>query len=242
MPNSWDFALATIFAVIWPIHGYLDWPNHVKRVAAGDPDARPRMYRSSSLQQWAITAAIVAVTIAFHRSLPAVLGLRWPAGWRQPIGIAVPLAYAVLFVMQVPAIARKPAALSRLRGKLEKDLGALIPTRPHEWNWYWPLAVTAGICEELIFRGYFVWFLTPMLGLGGAAAVSVTICTLAHAYEGVRMLPRVFAVAVVMQALAMVTGSVLPGIALHVLIDLGSGYVTYLAMSAPRPLQAPAPA
>src|SRR5262249_44918478 len=100
MPNPWDFALTAIFAVIWPIHGSRDWPKHVRRVAAGESDARPRMYQSLSVQQWAITAAIVAVTIAFHRSLPDVLGLHWPAGWRLSAGIALPLAYTVLFVMQ----------------------------------------------------------------------------------------------------------------------------------------------
>ena len=38
-----------------------------------------------------------------------------------------------------------------------------------------------------------------------------------------------------MQLLAILSGSVLPGIVLHALIDLGSGYVTYMAMQAPAP-------
>jgi hypothetical protein len=33
-----------------------------------------------------------------------------------------------------------------------------------------------------------------------------------------------------MGLLALVTGSLLPGMALHALIDLGSGWITYMAM------------
>lgn len=242
MPNSFDYALAILFAVIWPLYTcFVEWPKHVKRVAAGEPDARVRMYRKVLGQQWAITAAIVALAIVFHRSFADVLWLRVPAGWRV-VGFVLPAVYVVLLALQIPALQRKPEALSRLRGKLEKDLGALIPTRPVEWSWFKPLAVTAGICEEIMFRGYLVWILTPALGVWGAAAVSMTIFGLAHSYQGIRFMPRAFGAGVALQLLALLSGSVLPGIVLHALVDLGSGYVTYMAMRAPRPVPAETPA
>jgi membrane protease YdiL (CAAX protease family) len=240
MPNVWDYALVLVFAVIWPLYTFfVEWPRHKRRVAAGEPDARVHMYRGVLIQQWAIMAAIVALTIAFHRSFADALWLRVPAGWRLPLGFGFPLVYGVLLALQVPALARKPASLSRLRGKLEKDLGPLIPTRPVEWSWFRPLAVTAGICEELMFRGYLIWVLTPALGLWGAALVSVVIFGLGHSYQGLKFAPRAFGAGVAMQALALLTGSVLPGIVLHAMIDLGSGYVTYLAMQVPPPAEAP---
>jgi membrane protease YdiL (CAAX protease family) len=41
---------------------------------------------------------------------------------------------------------------------------------------------------------------------------------------------RAFYAGVGMGLLALVTGSLLPGMALHALIDLGSGWITYMAM------------
>lgn len=234
MPNVWDYALALVFAVLWPLYTLLvEWPRHVRRVAAGEPDARVRIYRKILIQEWALTAVIVALTIGFHRSVADALWLRMPAGWRV-VGFALPLAYGVLLLLQIPALARKPASLSRLRGRLE-DLSPLIPTKPVEWSWFKPLAVTAGICEELIFRGYLVWILTPWLGVWGAAAVSTVIFGFGHSYQGIKFAPRAFGAGIGLQAIALLTGSILPGIVLHALIDLGSGYVTYLAMSAPAP-------
>ena len=238
MPNVWDYSLALLFAILWPLYTiFVEWPNHKKRVAAGEPDARVRIYRKIVFEQWGIMAAIVALTLAFHRSVIDTLWLHVPAGWRL-LGFALPLTYAVLLMLQIPGLARKPASLSRLRGRLEKDLGPLIPTNPLEWGWFRPVAVTAGICEEIMFRGYLVWILTPALGVWGAAVVSTTIFGLAHSYQGIRFMPRAFGAGVMMQLLALLTGSVLPGIVLHALIDLGSGYVTYLAMQAPPPAPA----
>jgi len=233
MPNVWDFSLALLFAVVWPLYTFfIEWPRHVKRVQAGDADARVRIYRKTFIQEWVITGAIVALTIAFHRPLADALWLRAPQGWRLPVGIVLPLTYVVLLIVQIPAIAKNPAVRARLRERI-KDLGPLVPTRPFEWTWFKPLAVTAGICEELMFRGYLVWLLTPWLGVWGAAAVSAVIFGLGHSYQGMKFAPRAFGAGIALQAIALLTGSIIPGIVLHALIDLGSGYVTYLAMTAP---------
>jgi membrane protease YdiL (CAAX protease family) len=242
MPNAWDYALALLFAVLWPLYTFfIEWPKHVKRVQAGEPDARVKIYRRTFIQEWAITAAIVTLTIVFHRSLADALWLRAPLGWRLPVGIALPLTYAILLIAQVPAIAKNPGKRARLRERI-KDLSPLVPANPVEWGWFRPLAVTAGICEEVMFRGYLVWMLTPWLGVWGAAAVSATIFGLGHSYQGIKFAPRAFAAGLGLQAIALLTGSIVPGIVLHALIDLGSGYVTYLAMTTPTPAEATAAA
>src|SRR4029078_13468887 len=134
------------------------------------------------------------------------LGLTMPPGWRFPIGFVLPLVYGVLLALQIPAIAKKPPPLARLRGRLQ-DLSPLIPTRPLEWGWFRPLAVTAGICEELIFRGYFVWMVTPWLGVWGAGAVSTVIFGFGHSYQGIKFAPRAFGAGIALQLLALLSGS-----------------------------------
>ena len=233
MPHLIDFALAAVFAVIWPLYTFfVEWPAHVKRVAAGDPDARVRLYRKTFVQEWVVALAIFAVTIGSARPVVATLGLTTPQGWRLVLGIALPVVYAVLLVLQVPAIVNNAVIRSRMRGRLAPLL-PLIPTRPQEWNWFRPLAVTAGICEEIMFRGYLVWVMQPWLGLYGAAGASVVIFGLAHGYQGGKFGARAFLAGVGMGGLALATGSIIPSIVLHALIDLGSGYVTYRVMSDP---------
>jgi membrane protease YdiL (CAAX protease family) len=85
------------------------------------------------------------------------------------------------------------------------------------------VAVTAGVAEEVVFRGFLVVYLTevvPQTSLGVAMVVSSVLFGLAHTYQG--------AIGVLLTGLAgywlaglfVVTGSLLLPIVVHALIDL----------------------
>ena len=227
-----DVALTVLFAAVWPLAEYFVlWPRHVRAVDAGDPHARERAYARTLWEQWVLAAAVVAVMLHAGRPL-TTLGLHLPQGWRLWLGAALPLAYGVLILVQGRALCRKPATLAKLHEKL-KPLRAVIPHTAAEYRLFVPLCVTAGVCEELLFRGYLVWVLQHWLGLWAAAGVSMVIFGLAHAYQGRKFGVRAFFAGVAMGLLALGTGSLLPGMSLHALVDLGSGWITYMAMRAP---------
>jgi uncharacterized protein len=46
------------------------------------------------------------------------------------------------------------------------------------------VSITAGFCEEFLFRGYFIWVFAPWLGWWGAATLSLAIFAVAHIYQG----------------------------------------------------------
>jgi len=230
MPNVFDVLLVVAFAVLLPLWThFVIWPRHVRAVDSGDTHARSRMYVRTLIEEWAAVIAVVAIAVANRRSLDAVwLGV--PSGWRAWAGYALPLAYTPLLILQGRAIAASPKTLAKLREKLQ-PLRALIPHTPGEYRLFVPLAVTAGICEEFLFRGYLVWVLQLVMGLYPAAAVSMVAFGLAHGYQGGKFGFRAFGVGVVLGVMALVTHSLLPGILLHAAIDLGSGWITYAAMS-----------
>src|SRR4029077_13742463 len=117
-----------------------------------------------------------------------------------------------------------------LRAKIQ-PLAALIPHTSGEYRLFVPLAVTAGICEEVLFRGYLIWVLQLVIGLIPAAIVSMVVFGLGHGYQGGKFGFRAAIAGVAMGVLALVTRSLLPGMLLHAAIDLGSGWITYAAMS-----------
>jgi CAAX protease family protein len=237
MPGMLDVALVTLFTVAWPLAEYFWlWPRHVRAVERGDPGARSGAYARTLLEQWALAAMVMALTFHYARPL-ATLGLRMPEGWRLGVGSMLPAAYLALIVLQARALAARPESLASLRTKLA-PLRALLPHTPGEFRLFVPLCFTAGICEELLFRGYLVWVLQSWIGLWAAAGVSMVVFGLAHAYQGFKFGVRAFFAGVAMGLLALVTNSILPGMALHALIDLGSGWVTYMALrSSGRPAE-----
>lgn len=226
MPGLLDVALVVLFAALWPLLEYFWlWPRHVRAVDAGVRGARSAAYARTLFEQWALAAAVTVLTFAFRRPLET-LGLRAPEGWRLLLGVAFPVAYLAMLIPQARALAAKPEAHSRLRGKLA-PLRAILPHTPEEFRLFAPLCVTAGICEELLFRGYLVWVLRAWIGLWPAAIACMVVFGLAHSYQGFKFGFRAFLAGVGMGLLALATGSILPGMVLHALIDLGSGWVTY---------------
>ena len=92
------------------------------------------------------------------------------------------------------------------------------------------LSVSAGICEEFIFRGYLIWVLQPALGLWFAAAVSLIVFAAAHAYQGAKGVVAVGVVGGLFTLIVLVFGSLVPVIAVHALTDAGEGLVAWLAL------------
>jgi len=230
VPNVLDVLLMVVIAALLPMWSHVvSWPRHVRAVDAGDPRARSRVYVRTLIEEWALTLAAVALSIAGRRSLGA-LWLAPPVGWRAWVGFGLAFGYGALVLLQGRALAKKPASLGRLRAKIQ-PLRALIPHTPGEFRLFLPLAVTAGICEEFLFRGYLVWVFALWMPVLPAAVVSMVVFGLAHGYQGGKFGFRAFGAGVALGVLALVTHSVLPGMVLHAAIDLGSGWITYMAVS-----------
>ena len=91
------------------------------------------------------------------------------------------------------------------------------------------VSLTAGFCEEFLYRGYFIWVLAPWLGWWGAAALSVACFAAGHAYQGWNGVLRTGIVAVFFTLVVATFDSLWPAIALHALVDLAGGLAAWLA-------------
>jgi membrane protease YdiL (CAAX protease family) len=110
------------------------------------------------------------------------------------------------------------------------DVERRAPHTDAELAWFVALSVSAGICEEFVFRGYLIWLLQPVLGLWGAAAVSLVVFAAAHAYEGTKGVLAVAIAGSLLTLIVLAFGSLVPAIAVHMLVDAGEGFVCWLAL------------
>jgi membrane protease YdiL (CAAX protease family) len=229
MPGFIDVALVALIGVLWPLAEFLWlWPRHVRAVESGDAGARTRIYRRTLMEQWSLTVLVLARTVASARPL-AALGLRAPSGWPAAIVLAMTLAYGILVLVQGRGLAAKPDALARVRARIG-PVRPMLPHTPGEFRLFVALSCTAGICEELMFRGYMVWVLQAWLGLWPAVIASMVLFGFAHSYQGVQFGLRAFAAGVAMGVIVLATRSLLPAMMLHALITVGSGWVTHMAL------------
>jgi membrane protease YdiL (CAAX protease family) len=163
----------------------------------------------------------------------AQLGLRWPTAWPGPvtwIAVVVVVVFVLLSTrsLRSGALARLPEPTRRAGEGRHSEPPvhatlALLPRTRRERHLFTVVGVTAGICEEWLYRGFFLAVVsalaggppTPVLVLVAAAAFG-----LAHAYQGPAGILTTAVLGGVLAALYLATGSLLLPVLLHAAIDL----------------------
>jgi membrane protease YdiL (CAAX protease family) len=110
-----------------------------------------------------------------------------------------------------------------LEPKQLEGLRFFLPaTRKERW-WFAALSVTAGICEEILFRGFLLRYLhtSPLqLGLGWAVLAAAVVFGTHHAYQGVRGFFSTSLGALIFTGILLLTGSLWTGMVCHAAADL----------------------
>ena len=227
MPTTLDIAFAALFTlVITAFDTAYFVPRFKAAVAAGEPGARLHAYRRTVIGQWAFAAAAIWLWARSGRAW-SELGVVPPANGRM-IASAIIIALIVGFTaQQVRAIGRTtPERRLAIRPKLAY-VEYLLPHSRHEFRWFTALSFTAGVCEELLYRGFLLWVLEAYVGLAAAAAIGVILFGALHLYQGRRGAFKAGAAGLVMTVIVLSTGWLVPAMVVHALVDLSAGVLGF---------------
>lgn len=221
-PNPIDGLLLVLLALGLPLRAWLA----MRRLrSASDEEAarlRPRLWLRAITTQWLLTAAVILQWVVQRRSfgsLSLVPVLGWGAGGVL-LGVVV---MAFMLHAQRRGLASTPEVVERLSARLA-PVKRLMPSSRAEWPGFVALAITAGVCEELLFRGFLLWLFSQFLPLWWMAALAqAALFGIAHAYQGPRGVFLTFAVGVFLTGVMWISGSIWPAMLLHALLDLNSG-------------------
>jgi uncharacterized protein len=205
------------------------WPRYLARLAAGVPNARLNFYRSIILEEWIAVTVLLGYWERMQRPLQALLLLPASA-MRFAIGMAVALVLIALLTLQNKAIRARPDVIPRLRKKLAYGEPILPHTCAERWRFH-AVSITAGVCEEVLFRGFLLWYFAVWVGVWPAAILSSIVFGIGHVYLGVRQIPNTVIIGLVMATLAILSGSLWPAMLLHAAIDWNSGELAFLALN-----------
>ncbi|HEX3582354.1 MAG TPA: type II CAAX endopeptidase family protein, partial [Thermoanaerobaculia bacterium] len=189
------------------------------------PGARARYHLIGSAWLWLMAAG----TIAVMRGHPwHDLRLDVPSPIRLAAGFALVIAYGAHATKQTRALLRKPA---RLRALLQKHAyaDALVPHTAAEMKTFAVLSVSAGFCEEVVYRGFMLWCATTWIGLWPALLATSVLFGAAHAYLGKQGMLSAAVGGLLFGVVAIGSASLWPAIVLHAATDLFSGDLLYRA-------------
>jgi membrane protease YdiL (CAAX protease family) len=221
--------LAAYVVLAMPWVGRFKYRQLQRRIAAGIPDARLRFYLLTVVQQWSLISLVLV--IAVYSSVPLrALGLGAPDSWSDTGGMLATFVVAIGISI----------VLFRYRGdrwlrRLLKMAGALIPSSARERRWFTGLALGAGVSEELLFRGFLLYYLgtyLPSLNLTQRLVISSLVFGFGHLYQGLLGVVATGLVGAVFGWLYVSTGSLVLPMAVHALVDL-----RLLAILTPKRLQ-----
>lgn len=190
-------------------------------------------YGGNIVLLWTMAAAAVGVE-GWGRLLespaPSAAWL-WAPAVTKPV-LAVALG-AYMFVALLPLFQslrgprwRRAYAAAYRRGFAE--IAGMLPNTALERAAWALLSLTAGVCEESYFRGFLIRVLHeqgPALPLTAALLASSLIFGLGHLYQGAKGVLGTTIGGAMFGLLFLLTGSLIPGVVLHALIDLQVAYV-----------------
>lgn len=230
MPNLIDVSFAVLFSIAIVAIGGAYFDRRFKRqLAQGVPDARRNWYRGTLIGEWVLTAVTLALWSRAGRPWRA-LGLEPPIDWRLYVGAALALVVVAMLLRQNTKVrALPPDRLQRLAPKFSA-VEFIIPRSAREYRWFQAVSWTAGICEEVLYRGFLTWVVAAYLGTAAAVLIASAAFGLGHAYQGKAGILKTALVGVVLGCVVLASGWLIPAMIIHGMIDSASGIAGFTVL------------
>jgi uncharacterized protein len=188
-----------------------------------------REYLAAMAWQW-VLAGFVYLGIRKRIKMRELIGGRWPNFEAVLLDVVVAAGFWLGAVVILTMCGRlmhldQPGRLDDMR----RDLGFLIPETTLELLVWFCVSMTAGFCEEIIFRGYLQrQFAATSRSMLGGVVLSAIVFGASHGYEGGPRMLLLALYGLMFGLLAWWRKSLRPGMIAHAWHDALSGAVLRL--------------
>ncbi|MED3622949.1 MULTISPECIES: CPBP family intramembrane glutamic endopeptidase [Bacillaceae] len=187
-----------------------------------DSESRLRYYKFAIVSEWLVVFVIMVFVLISPNINFKSIGLTSSDNFESFLGMIfgflIGVAIFVFILMKIPVIKKRQ----------ELSLGSidfLLPVTKLERTWSIFVAITAGVCEEIIYRGFVMHYLSSLpieLEQIAVIIISAVIFGVAHAYQGWKGIILTGLMGFVFANIYVKTGSLLFPILFHIIIDMRS--------------------
>ncbi len=227
----WHTVLILIPLLATSIGGALThhWTGPLTRNMVSQHHSHILMYAVAALWEWFLLALVLWGARLSGTSLRQLLGVRRDGAVEMWTDFAIAIGFWLSSLIVLGAV----ASLLRLAHLHPEDIRGVVtqmaPASLGELAIWIALSISAGICEEMIFRGYLqqqFTALTRRIWLG--IAISAVFFGLSHGYEGASGMLLIVLYGSFFGILAYRRRSLRAGMFAHAWHDSVSGFVLYL--------------
>ena len=221
-----DHILAFLFGIAIPFYAAYKRPKDL----AGrhfDTRQKKRIYLANSFFLFLMAGVILAVWLLFKRSLTD-LGFKSISNIETWYWMAI--IFILLYIIDTGiAIHSKENLKKNFDAKHSKT--PFMPTKNHELPLYFLMCFSAGVFEEIIFRGFLVTYFMNLLadivsGEMWAVFFPAILFSIAHYYQGSKAVLKILILSVLFGYIFILSDSLLVVMLLHFLVDAIGGLLT----------------
>jgi membrane protease YdiL (CAAX protease family) len=189
---------------------------------SANPRRKILSYRRIVVIEW--IAAITAWV-----ALRSQIFFPWPAAYRTDLpkggtSFVMGFVLAAAFALSLQTfLTRRNRKLKDATLKALSKLAFVLPDSHEERSWFAVVSITAGVCEEILYRGFLPRYLSAgpwHFNIWVALAVSSIVFGLAHGYQGIKGIFGTAILGAVLMIIFFAAGNLWLPIAIHALIDL----------------------
>jgi len=215
--------LVFVLIVVAPLW---DWYEIPRLKASTAPRKKIRFYAEIVTASWicALVAALTIGVVAVFTIQMAPGDAVWLEAGSRGSAAMKGITVGMLIAIFVPAaLALRSEKIRKKAAKAAKKLAFLLPSTGEERRWWWLICITAGVCEEVVYRGFLLHYLHVLpfhLSLTWALVVASVIFGIGHLYQGALGAVQTALIGLVLGAMFLLSGNLLLPMVVHGLLDL----------------------
>ena len=214
--------LVLIIGLIYPAYFLFTYKKTNNRIKK---DAYYRLvdYKQTIFIFWMLTWFVIGNTF-IDKSMPLNFNPTF-----NIIGII--LAALIIIFIGLQIVTSKVSTMEKAESVIEKmkDNYHYLPKSKREFIWFNLLSLSAGICEEIIFRLFIFSYLLENTNLVIAFILTNIIFALTHIGSGKQNILSAFFLGLLFTTIYYFTSNIWLSMILHSAIDIGAGFLGYYA-------------
>lgn len=229
-PGIADYILIFIFGIILPFVSGIRSAKVFKEITVEfDSATKRRFYIGNSFMLFVVAAVILLVWGLYKRPY-AELGLASPSSLGKLTPWWLVGLFVFMYTLDLVYSMNDPTEREKTVDQMDNQT-PFMPTKVKELPAYVLMCISAGVFEEIVFRGYMINFFrylmndVPYMQLWAVLVPSV-LFSIAHYYQGAKAVFKILVLSMLFGMIFWHSGSLIVVIILHFLLDLVGGLLS----------------
>lgn len=234
-PHWVDHIVAFLFCIALPLYAALKRGKGTQSLYFTSAEKK-NIYISGSLSLFIMGIVVIAVWLLFKRPI-ADIGLTQPVNFESWWWLVI--IFILIYIVDVFVSLASQKSMDDTLDHWSKRT-PFLPTKKNELPEYLLLCFSAGVFEEIVYRGYLVTYCLYLFDGSAyqniiAVGLPAFVFAIAHFYQGAKAVLKIFVLSIFFGFLFINSGSLLIVMVLHFLVDAVGGLLTMKYIKEPEP-------